>query len=197
MGGWEGGARRNRYFAEQGISFWQFFQILPSLPGLLLFLLVHPLGRCCLWPPSWPAQPWPETQRWLVPPGRLLGASCSSPMVPSAHHLAQSTLPSYCRWSSSFTLQPRCPPDHPPFGISRGGSGGPCLPTHACRLCLVCGPLAFILHAAARMNSYKCSSARGKRSLNLLHGFPNAFRIKSKLLSGVFKPPTPTPCPVV
>lgn len=44
------------------------------------------------------------------------------------------------------------------------------------------------------MNIYRCSSARGKLPLKILHCFPNAFRIKSKLLSGVFKahpPPRP------
>ena len=70
-----------------------------------------------------------------------------------------------------------------------GVQGGPCLPTHACHLCLVCGPLPFILHAATRMNIFRYSSARGKLPLKTRHGFPDAFRIKSKLLSGVFKPP--------
>lgn len=112
------------------------------------------------------------------------GSFCSSPgLVDSTFLLSvELILHSAVTVSSRPTLAPLV-----------GVQGGPCLPTHACRLCLVCGPLPFILHAAARMNIYRYSSGSGKLPLKTLHGFPDAFRIKSKLLSGVFKPPTPNP----
>lgn len=164
----------------------QFFQILP-----------HPRSSCSSWFILWvdaasghPAgrlnhglRPNAGSSLWaacLVPLLVSDGLFCSSPgSDDSTFLLSCGVHPSLC---SHAVLQTT------PLA-SLVGFRGP-LPPHPCASSpLPCvRSLALISPAAARMNIYRCSSAHGKRPLNLLHGFPNAFRIKSKLLAGCSSP---------